>query len=83
MLLSDSRYNEYFYVDKSNKIITLKNDFSNIRNRPFVIITASQLDYLINNEAVSTNRDLFIKYFLYIKHYQDKEGRKRLDFTAN
>ena len=82
-MINYDRYNDYFIVDKDNKVITLLNDFSQNNKRQFVVITASQLQYLINDEAVITHRNLFIKYYLYIKYFSIINRNNRLDFTAN
>lgn len=40
-MLSNSKYNDYFIIDKEYKKITLLNDFTSNNKRPFVVLTAS------------------------------------------
>lgn len=66
VILESDRYNNYLSVDKDSKTITILNNFTNT-TKPFIHLTASMVDYLLTVEA--DNKNLFIKYFLYIKYY--------------
>lgn len=80
-MLNSDKYNNYFSIDKRHKIISLHNNFSGSNTKPFIHLTASMVDYLLSVEAV--NRNLFIKYFLYIKYYCSMYKNKPQDFTIN
>ena len=79
-MINSDKYNNYFSIDKRHKIISLHNNFSGSNTKPFIHLTASMVDYLLSIEAV--NKNLFIKYFLYIKHFCNISNKQQ-DFTAN
>lgn len=76
-LLKDTRYNDYFMIDKDNKTIILYNDIRQ-SGKPFVCLDKYEVYFLCNNAD-----NLLCKYLLYIKYYCGYSKNGETDFTAN
>lgn len=85
-MLQNTAYSDFFTIDKSNKKITLLNDYrsgsSSKRAEPFIRINAAAIDKLLEEyeKLGEPNTDLFIRYYLYIVYYCRKDGSS--DFTG-
>lgn len=75
-LLNDTRYKDFFTVDKNNKTIILYNDIRTA-GTPFVCLDKYEVYFLCNRAD-----NLLCKYLLYIKYYCGYSKNGETDFTA-
>ena len=76
-ILNNTEYNNFIDIDKINKVIILKNNFSSKANsRSFVRLTSEEVELIFK-----VNDNLFSKYLIYIKYYCGYANNKS-DFTA-
>lgn len=73
-LLNDTRYNDFFIVDKSNKTIFLQN---NIKGKAFICLDKYEIYFLCNRAD-----NLLCKYLIYLKYYCGYSKNGETDFTA-
>ena len=67
----------YMLLDKKNREIIILNNFRGTKNVSYVVLSSTELNYLISNKD-----NLFIRYYLYIKYYCGKSRSKSIDTTA-
>lgn len=80
-VLNSDKCGNYFDYDNVNKVITLKNNFTNRHTSgkaKFIILTDREIDFLLIQKS-----ELLTRYYLYIKYYCGFSGKNETDFTAN
>lgn len=80
-VLNSDKCGNYFTYNKTDKVITLQNNFSNKRTNgkaKFITLTDREIDFLLTK-----NNELLIRYYLFIKYYCGFSGKNETDFTAN
>ena len=80
-VLNSDKCGNYFTYNKTDKIITLQNNFSNRHTNgkaKFITLTDREINFLLIQ-----NNELLTRYYLFIKYYCGFSGKNETDFTAN
>lgn len=75
-VLSNKAYTDFIEVDKKQKIITLKNHFTEGTKTPFVVLSSGEVAFLQQQKD-----NLLAKYFIFLRFYC-KGTQGHTDFTA-
>lgn len=75
--LNDAGNTRYFDFNAEKNIILLKNNFSKSNRVKFVVLTETEVNFLLLH-----NDELLTRYYLYIKYYCGYSRDKKTDFTA-